>query len=76
MKKIFFIICLVMLTSSTTEFVQLTSNQDVFICDSRTGKKYHFTKTCRRLNACKAPIKKLSLESAKKIGKTLCGWEN
>lgn len=48
----------------------------VFICDSKGGKKYHFSKTCRGLSACKSAIKSLSVSDAKRIGKTLCGWED
>lgn len=48
----------------------------VYLCDSPGGKKYHFKETCRGLSRCKADIIKVSLEQAKKRGKTLCGWED
>lgn len=76
MKKFILLISLAVLTSSATVNLPTVTYQDVFICDSKNGKKYHFSKTCRGLNACKASIKKLSLTEAKKIGKTICGWED
>ena len=76
MKKFILLISLAVITGSATVNIPTEPFQDVFICDSRNGKKYHFTKTCRGLNACKASIKKLSLADAKKLGKTICGWED
>ncbi len=64
-------------TSSSIPLSQINeSTQQVFICNSKGGEKYHFSKTCRGLSACKAAIKSLSLADAKRIGKTLCGWED
>lgn len=76
MKKFILLISLAVLTGSATVNIPTEPFQDVFICNSKNGKKYHFTKTCRGLNACKAPIKKLTLTDAKKLGKTICGWED
>ncbi|SMC42449.1 hypothetical protein SAMN06296427_102123 [Moheibacter sediminis] len=47
----------------------------VYLCDSSGGKKYHYSKGCRGLSNCQHEIIKVSLEDAKKRGKTLCGWE-
>lgn len=76
MKKFILLISLALLSSSATVYVPTTTYQDVFICASKNGKKYHFSSTCRGLNACKASIKKLSLSDARKKGKTICGWED
>ena len=51
-------------------------NKDVYICDSKGAKKYHFTKTCRGLSACKHEIVKKTLSEAKDLGLTICGWED
>ena len=48
----------------------------VYICDSKTAKKYHYKKDCRGLNACKAEVVKVTLADAKESKKTLCGWED
>ena len=49
----------------------------VYICNSNGAKKYHYTKSCRGLNACKHEIKKVSLSDAKyDYKRTLCGWED
>jgi hypothetical protein len=76
MKKFILLISVAFLTTSATVTLPSITYQDVFICNSKNGKKYHFTKNCRGLNACKASIKELSLADAKKIGKTICGWED
>lgn len=48
---------------------------DVYICNSPKAKKYHLSKTCRGLSNCSYQTVKITLEKAKKDGKTLCGWE-
>lgn len=47
----------------------------VYICDSGTGKKYHLDPNCKGLRNCSHRVVKLTLDQAKKRGKTLCGWE-
>ena len=77
MKKLIVIFSIALLNvSATTLREPLLLFQEVYICDSKNGKKYHFSKSCRGLNACKATIKKLKLAEAKKSGKTICGWED
>lgn len=55
-------------------FISLES--DVYICVSKGAKRYHFTKTCKGLSNCKHTIKKVTLNEAKGMGLTLCGWED
>lgn len=69
MKKILLITILAGLTSFTTE-------SDVYLCNSKGGKKYHFTKDCKGLSNCKAEIIKVTLSDAKAKGKTICGYED
>lgn len=61
-------------------FFTLTSFHDVktsvYICGSTGAKKYHYTESCRGLNACKHQIVKVSLNKAQEYGLTLCGWED
>lgn len=59
-------------------FVDISSSQDksVYICKGKYSKKYHYSKSCRGLSNCKSSISKVSLSEAKKIGRTLCGWED
>lgn len=76
--KNFLLVSIFLILYQVTANLPLTSGsslQGAFICDSTGGKKYHFKKGCRGLSNCKASIKKLSIGEAKKIGKTLCGWE-
>lgn len=59
-------------------FIVLTSynsDTEVFICDSKTAKKYHYDENCRGLGSCKHDIKRVKLSEAEKTGRTLCGWE-
>ncbi|MCX2681763.1 hypothetical protein OOZ15_17550 [Galbibacter sp. EGI 63066] len=74
--KNFLIASLLIVSLTSGNIPEVSVVTDVYICNSANGKKYHYKKTCRGLNACKAKIKKLSLKDAKKRGKTLCGWED
>lgn len=47
----------------------------VYLCDSPNATKYHYIENCRGLKACKHPIIQVTLEEARKMRKTLCGWE-
>lgn len=58
-----------------TAFVT-TSKNEVYYCDSKGGKKYHYTKTCKGLSNCKHTIKETTVSQAKTMGLTLCGWED
>ncbi|MCP9201344.1 hypothetical protein MKO06_15650 [Gramella sp. GC03-9] len=77
MKKFIFTILLSVATNfSGYDLVSNPELKNVFICNSQNGKKYHFSKSCRGLNACRSNIKEITLENAKKLGKTICGWED
>ncbi len=49
---------------------------NVYICGSAGAKKYHYSESCRGLNACKKQTAKVSLKQAQDSGLTLCGWED
>jgi hypothetical protein len=49
---------------------------DVYICGPKGAKKYHYSKTCRGLSACKHEVIKKSKSDAQDLGLTLCGWED
>ncbi len=70
MKKI---LCILIFTSL---FAFTKVDTDVYICNSKSSKKYHFKETCRGLNACKHEIIKISLKEAKEKGLEICGWED
>jgi 5-bromo-4-chloroindolyl phosphate hydrolysis protein len=48
----------------------------VYVCDSRNAKRYHLKENCRGLSNCSYQIIEISLDKAKKDGKTLCHWED
>jgi hypothetical protein len=52
------------------------TDKEVYICDSKSATKYHFSENCRGLNNCKHTIVKVTLSKAKSSGRTLCGWED
>lgn len=47
----------------------------VYICDSQGAKRYHLRKNCSGLRNCKHEIITVSLDSAKRTGRTLCHLE-
>jgi len=68
--KIFFIIFIIFCSFSSSTYY------NVFICASKTAKKYHLKEDCRGLSYCKAKIKKITLKEANELDRTLCGWED
>lgn len=54
----------------------LNTKSEVFICKTASSKKYHYSSNCRGLSRCSTKIYKVSLEEAKKLNRTLCGWED
>jgi len=49
---------------------------NVYICNGPKSTKYHLIKDCKGLNRCSTEIETISLEAAKKKGRTLCGHED
>lgn len=52
------------------------SPSKVYVCNSSTSKKYHYSKSCRGLNACSHQIVVMSVSDARNKKLTLCGWED
>ncbi|WP_422350019.1 hypothetical protein [Flagellimonas sp.] len=50
--------------------------QSVYICNGRYSKRYHLTPYCRGLSNCKASVSSVSVDEARNMGRTLCGWED
>jgi len=47
----------------------------VYTCDSHSAKRYHLKANCKGLNRCTHRIVKITLDEARKRGKTLCNLE-
>jgi 5-bromo-4-chloroindolyl phosphate hydrolysis protein len=47
----------------------------VYVCDSRNAVRYHLKANCRGLSNCTYRVMKVTVEEAKREGKTLCKWE-
>lgn len=52
-----------------------TKEKEVFICTTKSSKKYHLKKGCSGLKKCKSTIKKITKKKAKNVGITLCELE-
>jgi hypothetical protein len=52
-----------------------TKEKEVFICTSKSSKKYHLKKDCTGLQRCKSKIKKINKKKAEKVGRTICKLE-
>jgi hypothetical protein len=48
----------------------------VYICNGKSSKKFHYKINCRGLSNCSTKIELVSLADAKKLGRTVCGWED
>jgi hypothetical protein len=48
----------------------------VYICKGKYSKKYHYSKTCRGLSNCSTKVEEAELNEAKRIGRTIYGWED
>ena len=61
----------------STIILSLTLTQDnsskVYICTGGSSKKYHKTSSCTGLSRCSGEVKSITLDEAKKIGRTPCG---
>ncbi|WP_407269101.1 hypothetical protein [Tenacibaculum maritimum] len=54
---------------------QQKKEKKVFICKTVTSTRYHLKPTCKGLKKCKAIVKKVAVDKAKKVGRVLCKWE-
>lgn len=66
----------VLLLVLTSFQVSVNSDTKVYICMGKSSKKYHYNKNCRGLSNCSTKIHEVTLEKAKDMGRTLCGWED
>lgn len=53
-----------------------TVDTKVYVCLGKGSKRYHYDKYCRGLSRCSTKIYGITLSKAKKMGRTLCGWED
>ncbi len=49
---------------------------EVYICKGSNSKRYHFNKNCRGLRNCTTRLYNVSIKEAKRMGRTLCGYED
>ncbi|MDB5089983.1 MAG: hypothetical protein JWR09_3977 [Mucilaginibacter sp.] len=70
-KKMKAILLFFLLFASTT----CSDSPPVYVCSSKYARKYHLNAHCRGLSNCSRRIVQMTLENAKRSGKTLCGYE-
>ncbi|MDE6070330.1 MAG: hypothetical protein K2F92_05600 [Alistipes sp.] len=58
--------------SVTIESAAASETAYVYICTGGSATKYHAKATCRGLNNCRGKMVKISVEEAKKQGRTPC----
>lgn len=49
---------------------------NVYICKGKYCNKYHYNRTCRGLSNCSTAVENVELNEAKRIIRTICGWED
>ncbi len=54
----------------------ILKSKSVYICNGKYSKRYHLSPYCRGLSNCKASISSVSVDKARYMGRTLCGWED
>ena len=57
-------------------FYSFAVETQVYICKTKSSKKYHYSKSCRGLSRCSTTIEGVTIKKAKALGRTLCGWED
>ena len=60
---------------TTEDFTASDSKTQVYICKSSGAKRYHFSATCRGIKRCTHEVAKVSVETAKGYGLSVCGYE-
>jgi hypothetical protein len=48
----------------------------VYICLGPNSVRYHLTNNCRGLQNCSTELKTVTIEEARKLGRSLCGFED
>ena len=59
-------------TSSFAKTFKAGEGDKVSVCDTKTAKTYHKSKTCSGLKACKGTVTEMDKAAAEKAGKTAC----
>ena len=74
MKKLLFLLVFIPLVFTCSD--SNSYEKDVFICKGPSSKKFHLKSNCRGLSNCSTKIYKVNITEAKRIGRTLCGFED
>jgi len=69
------VLVIVLLSCSKNINDKLNYNKVVYICKGHYSKSYHHDPECEGLRTCTTEIFEVTLESAEKKGRILCGYE-
>lgn len=74
MKHTLFILVILLCCSFSMGEQPQASGVKVYICTGPQSKRYHKTPDCQGLRSCSKEIKEVTIEYAKKLGRTPCGY--
>lgn len=75
MKHTLLILATIMCCSFSTSVQQAPqASAKVYICTGPQSKRYHKTPHCKGLQSCSKQIKEVTVEQARKLGRTPCKW--
>lgn len=73
-KLLLLLVCVVIGAAAPATNITPTEKlpEKVYICTGKSATVYHYNKTCKGIQACKATIKQVSLEEAVDMGRRPC----
>lgn len=75
MKKVLSILAVAIAVLSLSSYTDKQNEEEkVYICTGKYAKRYHCDENCRGLGNCKGEIRLVPISTAKKQGKTPCGY--
>lgn len=70
--SLFFLLPAIPFAGEDARGMRVDNNPTVVVCMGSSSKRYHRTEYCRGLNNCQGGVKKITLEEAKRAGRTAC----
>lgn len=75
MKKTLSILAVAIAVLSLSSYTGKQNKEEkVYICTGKYAKRYHCDENCKGLGSCKGKIRLVPISTAKKQGKTPCGY--
>lgn len=74
MKRIILIGLIAFLSAGKFGSAAMTQEVYVYICTGPQSKRYHNNTNCKGLKSCSKDVVKVTLQKAKSMGRTQCGY--